>query len=1087
VSGQSRKLLIIAHPAGLRAELRRMLEQGTDNPYELVELETGTAAVRALSAGTTPPDCLLLAHEPPGLDALEVLAALRGGGPVPPCPVVILPATGAEERETARAALRAGAMEVVERSALSARALTEAIENAMARFAPWRTAHPGSSRAQLEAVLNAMADGVVVFDMDGNVVLLNEAEARINGFATAAEMKRDLPFFARLYELSSEDGQPLPVEEWPVSRVLRGETLPHCQLRARRRDTGQQWHIHFSGAPVRDETGRQVLAIIVTRDLTDQVRAEQALSASQRRYRTLFESIDEGFSLVQMLFDEHGKPIDYRFLETNAAFENHTGLANATGRTARELVPELDASWFQLYGNVALTGETLRFENHAPAMNRWFEVYASRAGEPEARQVAIVFKNITERKRTEQALRESEARAHQAAANAEAESHLLDAVLEAAPAGIIVADAGGKLLRMNPANERLWGPAPASGSVDEYREWKGWWADGSERHGRRLEPGEWAMARALRGEVVPGDVVEIEPFDAPGIRRSMMNSSAPVRDKTGRVLGAVVAQMDITARVAAEAALRRNEERHRLVSRATNDVIWDWDLTTDRLEWNEAVLAHFGCTREELGSTIEGWYGRIHPEDRDPVVSSVHAAIDGGQDSWTGEYRFRRNDGTYATFLDRGHIGRDASGQAVRMIGSMLDLTERRRHEADLRESKERFEALADNISQLSWMTDETGAIFWYNQRWFDYTGTTHEEMQGWGWQKVHHPEHVQRVTERFVRHIAAGEVWEDTFPLRSRTGEYRWFLSRAHPIRDGTGQVRRWFGTNTDITAQLEAEEQLKEALRVRDEFLSIASHELRTPLTSLKLQLQMMQRRISRGDPGAYEPERVSRFVEQSNHQLARLTRLVGDMLDIARIRTGRLVIEPGPVDAVELLREVLERMSPHLAEARTPATLEAPERLEAEWDRFRIEQVVTNLLTNAMRYGDHKPVAVKLRLQEGRILLSVEDQGLGIAKESQERIFNRFERAISASDVSGLGLGLFISRQIVEAHGGRIWVESEGPGRGAAFFVELPVFPDFNPLKLGGAELNAASRRPGVRARAGVDASTAGSGRGTRPSSA
>ncbi|MFE8605753.1 hybrid sensor histidine kinase/response regulator [Archangium violaceum] len=1075
MSGQVRKLLVIARHAGLRAGLRQMLGHDAGDRYEVVELESGTAAVHALSTGEVAPDCLLLAHEPPDLDALEVLSALRAERPVPSCPVVLIPAGPVDEDETRRAALRSGAMEFLERSALNTQALTRAIENAIDRFTPWRTVRsptgrvgtPGNSLAQLEAVLNAMADGVAVFDMDGNVVLLNDAQARINGFANAEEMKRDLPFFARLYELSSEDGRLIPIEEWPVSRVLRGESIPHWQLRTRRRDIGREWHIHFSGTPVRDETGRQVFAIVVTRDLTDHVRAEHALSASQQRYRTLFESIDEGFCLVQMIFDEHDQPIDYRFLETNAAFALQTGLENPVGRTARELVPELDEFWFRRYGHVALTGETLRFENHAPAMNRWFEVFATRTGEPEDRQVAIVFKNITERKHAEQALRESEARAHQAAINAEAESHLLDAVLEAAPAGIVLADANGKLVRMNPANARLWGPAPATNSVEEYREWKGWWADGSERHGRRVEAGEWAMARALGGETVSGDLVEIEPFDAPGTRRTMLNSAAPVRDTAGRILGAVVAQMDITARVRAEEAVRRSEERHRLVSHATNDVIWDWDLTTGSVEWNEAVRVHFGCTREELGSTAEGWYSRIHPEDRERVVSGIHAAIDGGQESWTDEYRFRRSGGSYATFLDRGHIGRDASGKAVRMIGSMLDLTERHRAEAALRESKERFETLADNISQLAWMTDETGAIFWYNQRWLDYTGTTLDEAKGWGWQKVLHPDHVQRVTERFMRHIASGEVWEDTFPLRGRTGEYRWFLSRAHPIRDSSGRVRRWFGTNTDVTEQLEAEEQLKEALRSRDEFLSIASHELKTPLTSLKLQMQMMQRRLERGDPAAFEPERVGRLVAQSNQQLARLSRLVGDMLDISRIRTGRLGLEPGPVDAVGLIREVMERLSLHLAEARTPTTLEAPERLEAEWDRFRIEQVVTNLLTNAMRYGDHKPVTVKLRSHEGRILLSVEDQGLGIAKESQERIFNRFERAISASDISGLGLGLFISRQIVEAHGGRIWVESEGPGRGATFFVELPVFAHSNPLKLGGTEPGAASRRPSIRA--------------------
>ncbi|WP_224371377.1 PAS domain-containing sensor histidine kinase [Hyalangium versicolor] len=777
-----------------------------------------------------------------------------------------------------------------------------------------------SSRAQLEAVLLAMADGVVVFDMAGNIVLLNDAEAHIHGFMSATEMQRDLAFFAEHYELSSDDQQPLPIEEWPVSRALRGQTFTHWKLRARQRDTGRQWHLLFSGVPVRDESGKQVLAVVITRDITAHV-------------------------------------------------------------------------------------------------------------------------NTPERQRTEQALRAIEARAHQAAAKAEAESRLLDAVLEAAPAGIVVADASGRLVRMNPANERLWGPAPFSSSVDEYLEWKGWWADGSERHGRRLGAQDWAMARALRGEIVPSDIVEIEPFDAPGTRRTMLNSAAPVRDATGQILGAVAAQMDITARLEAEAAVRRSEERHRLVSRATNDVIWDWDLQTGQLEWNEAVLTHFGCTPEELGPSIEGWSDRIHSEDRKRVLTSIHAAIDGHQESWTDEYRFRRSDGSYATFLDRGYIGRDASGKAVRMIGSMLDLTERHQTEAALLESKERFEALADNISQLAWMADETGCIFWYNQRWFDFTGTTLEEMQDWGWVKVHHPDHVRRVVESFRQHISTGDVWEDTFPLRNKSGEYRWFLTRARPIRDASGHVRRWFGTNTDITAQLEAETRLKEALRMRDEFLSIASHELKTPLTSLKLQLHLMQRGLERGDPSASAPERVYKLVEQSNRQIARLGRLIDDMLDIARIQTGRLIIEPARMDAVELVRDVLTRLGPHLAEAGTPATMNAPERLEARWDPFRIEQVLTNLLTNAMRYGDHKPITVTLRSREGRILLSVQDQGLGISKESQERIFNRFERAISASDVSGLGLGLFISRQIVEAHGGSIWVESEGPGRGATFLVDLP----------------------------------------------
>jgi PAS domain S-box-containing protein len=131
--------------------------------------------------------------------------------------------------------------------------------------------------------------------------------------------------------------------------------------------------------------------------------------------------------------------------------------------------------------------------------------------------------------------------------------------------------------------------------------------------------------------------------------------------------------------------------------------------------------------------------------------------------------------------------------------------------EAALRETEARFRELADNISQFAWTADESGWIYWYNKRWFDYTGTTIDEMQGWGWQKVHHPDHVQRVVERIRGSFETGEPWEDTFPLRGRDGTYRWFLSRALPIRNDAGEIVRWFGTNTDVTEQIEAEQALR------------------------------------------------------------------------------------------------------------------------------------------------------------------------------------------------------------------------------------------------------------------------------------
>ncbi|NJO01247.1 MAG: PAS domain S-box protein [Bacteroidia bacterium] len=146
------------------------------------------------------------------------------------------------------------------------------------------------------------------------------------------------------------------------------------------------------------------------------------------------------------------------------------------------------------------------------------------------------------------------------------------------------------------------------------------------------------------------------------------------------------------------------------------------------------------------------------------------------------------------------------------MIGINMDITGQSQAEEALRQSEQHFRTMADNISQLAWMTDESGWIFWYNRRWFDYTGTTQEEMEGWGWQKVHHPDYVEKAVEKFSHCIIHQQPWEDIFPLRGKDGQYRWFLSRAIPIRDEkTGKIRHWFGTNTDISELKDAQETLK------------------------------------------------------------------------------------------------------------------------------------------------------------------------------------------------------------------------------------------------------------------------------------
>jgi signal transduction histidine kinase len=229
-------------------------------------------------------------------------------------------------------------------------------------------------------------------------------------------------------------------------------------------------------------------------------------------------------------------------------------------------------------------------------------------------------------------------------------------------------------------------------------------------------------------------------------------------------------------------------------------------------------------------------------------------------------------------------------------------------------------------------------------------------------------------------------------------------------------------------------------EATRVRDEFISVASHELKTPLTSLKLQTQLNQRLITRADPAVYQPTRVKKLVEITDNQVNRLVRLVDDMLDVSRMNTGKLSVNKKEVNLSRLVKDIIDRTMPQITAAGCTLSVALDPDTTGEWDPYRIEQVFGNLLSNAIRYAAGKPIHIKTVRERKLCRLIVRDEGMGISAEDQKKIFNRFERAEAAANITGLGLGLYICREIVEAHGGNISVQSE-LGKGSTFTVTLP----------------------------------------------
>jgi signal transduction histidine kinase len=245
------------------------------------------------------------------------------------------------------------------------------------------------------------------------------------------------------------------------------------------------------------------------------------------------------------------------------------------------------------------------------------------------------------------------------------------------------------------------------------------------------------------------------------------------------------------------------------------------------------------------------------------------------------------------------------------------------------------------------------------------------------------------------------------------------------------------------ELVRQLQsAQRDLERAVRMRDDFMSMVSHELRTPLNTLYLETQVRKLHLSKGNMASFAPDKLPVMIERDQRQIQNMVRLIDDMLDVSRMRSGALSIEPKPVDLAAMARRVVESLCQQAEAAGCAIGLRAPESVRGVWDEFRIEQVLTNLLTNALRYGGGKPVEVVVEEVGGRARMSVRDQGMGIAAQDQERIFEQFERTEdSRKQAPGLGLGLYITRQIVRLHGGEIELES-APGQGAVFTVDLPL---------------------------------------------
>jgi PAS domain S-box-containing protein len=527
---------------------------------------------------------------------------------------------------------------------------------------------------------------------------------------------------------------------------------------------------------------------LTMRSAIENARLRLQLHQSNERFRASIDNMLDCFGIFSAIRDELGQIIDFRFEYLNAAaLEKNQMTCADMGRGLCELFPATrETELFEVYCRVVETGEPLVKEDltysdvlGVQQLIRAYDIHVSKLDNG----FVASWRDVTAQKQAE--LRRKET------------NQQLTTIWESMTDAYITLDREWRVIYANQAAAQVI------------------------FHLTNLEPEEF-LGRT-HWEIFPSSVGQIIEQE---YRRAVAEQIAVhmevLYEPTGdwfeihaypSVEGLGIYFRNITERKQTETRLRASDRKFSAIFDQTFELIGLLSLDGVLQEVNQAALDSISAQRPDLiGKKFWETPWWTHSQQLQSQLKDAIAQAAKGQfvryevqfPNASGELRI--TDFSLKPVFDE-------AGQVEMIIPEARDITDSKQTEAALQESEERFRTLADNMSQFAWMADANGWLFWYNRRWFEYTGTTLEEMQGWGWQQVHDPEHVDRVAERFRHSLATGEEWEDTFPLRGKDGTYRWFLSRAIPIADEAGQVLRWFGTNTDITDLKDAEESLRQS----------------------------------------------------------------------------------------------------------------------------------------------------------------------------------------------------------------------------------------------------------------------------------
>ncbi len=899
-------------------------------------------------------------------------------------------------------------------------------------------------------ILEKVSEAIVALDENRHVIYLNAAAERQYGVLTSEALGRSLTDVYENRWLAPED------EEHALTALRETGHWLGRSIHVKR--SGEEIFVETSVSRMLGKDGVPSGLLGVVRDITEQRLAEEGIRQNEALFSSLIAQAPGGVYVVDA---------EFRVLQVSAgARPTFASVEPVIGRDFDEVMktlwgPEVGPELVEIFRHTLATGERYvspRFTQTRQDLGeeKSYEWETQRIAMPAGGHgVACYFSDVTESERAAMALRESE--------------NFNRSIVESSMDCMKVLDLEGLLLSMSPHGQRLLGIVDIKRYIG--MSWIDFWK------GEHREAAQAAVAAAGAGG--NGSMVGLSVTPA-GEAKWFDVAISPIGDASGVPVRLLAVSRDITAR-------RRAELDGSFLASASEDLS---NLSTVS-EIMETILARLGA---HLGLSLVNFVD-ICEAGNEAVVSyawhrpDVPSSIGSYQLSeyLTPDFQKTLRDGKPFIVRDTGADSRaDASRYETLKMGAFvcMPLTrdgqcrfllnihhsephdwqpeeielarelstrvwtrlERVRIESALHESEARFRMMADAINQLAWIARADGHIYWYNQRWYDYTGTTPEEMEGWGWEKVHHPEELPGVVERWKKSIDTGEPFDMTFPLRGADGIFRDFLTRVIPMKGDDGRVLQWFGTNTDVselkrieTALADRVADLAEADRSKDEFLAMLAHELRNPLAPLRNAAEILQTRGST----AGEQEQAQRII---GRQIENMSRMIDDLLDVSRITKGKIELRKTPVAleailtaAVSLARSGCAARKQDLALSLPPA----PVWLDA--DATRLEQVFGNLLTNACKYGGEGcHIAVQTELADREVIVRVQDDGAGIAPELLPRIFDLFVQSSRTLDRAhgGLGIGLTLVKRLVKMHEGSIEARSEGLGHGSEFIIRLPV---------------------------------------------